>query len=284
MSPAGRPQGGSSSARRFALVLQILGAAVAVAAVLVGVLASHASAAPLSNANVALKVSLNGPVATSPLADQHQVNIVVSANSALNRSALEAAGFPSGAVAVKVLECADPNGETAQLPKSAKDCDANTIRATTELHEDGSLLFEGFTVYALPDDALLGPGNGTTCDAQHECVIGIFTNQNDLTKPHLYSAPFVVASTGSGSTANSGAGTGSTSGSSPSTSGGSSSGSPANGSSSVGLTGQATLANTGGPTLWPWLLGAGAILLVAGSVLRYRFRGTGAGRAGSRAA
>jgi hypothetical protein len=29
------------------------------------------------------------------------------------------------------------------------------------------------------------------------------------------------------------------------------------------------LANTGGPTWWPWLLGAGVLLLVVGSSMRY---------------
>lgn len=274
ISVAGRPKGDSGSARRFAMILQLLGAALAISAVFVVVFATHAGAAPLSNSTVALKLSLSGPVATGPLADQHEVNVVVAPNSTLNRTALEAAGFPSGAVSIKVLECADPNGLVTQLPKSSKDCDATTIRATTELHDDGSLLFEGFTVYALPDNAVLGPGNGTVCDAENYCVLGIFTNQNDLSKPHLYSAPFQIVSMGGDSTGNSGASSARTSGSSSP----SSSGSADNGSAAAVSVAPATLANTGGPTLWPWLLGSGFLLLLAGSVLRHRFRPSNEGR------
>ena len=117
----------------------------------------------------------------------------VAPNSTLSRSALEAAGFPSGAVAIKIIECADPGGLVVNLPVKVTQCDPSTLDASATLLEDGSVLDSGYTIYALPDVTVLGPSNGTLCDMSHQCVLGIFTNQNDFSKPHLFSAPFLVA-------------------------------------------------------------------------------------------
>jgi hypothetical protein len=245
------------------LALQLLGAVFVLASVIVGVFSSHASATtPITNGTVELKLSTGGGVATSPLANNQNVNVSVAANSTLSRSSLESAGYPSGVVALKVLECADLDGQTANLPKKPTDCEPATVQASAAVAPDGSFAMQGYTINALPDQQL-GPSSGTVCDdAAHQCVLGIFTNYNDFTKPHLFSAPFQVAST----TASSGAGA--TSASGASTSG-----------ASPGVSVQsATLANTGSPTLWPWLLGAGFILLVLGSVLRYSRRPASEGR------
>ncbi len=259
-------RGRTGSTRRVPLALQLLGAVFVLASVIVGVFSSHASATtPISNGTVVLKLSPGSAVATSPLANNQDVNVSVAANSTLSRSSLESAGFPSGVVALKVLECADLDGQTANLPKKPTDCEPATVQASAAVAPDGSFAMQGFTVNALPDEQL-GPSSGTVCDdAAHQCVLGIFTNYNDFTKPHLFSAPFQVASTA----ATSGAGATSASAASGASSSGASPG--------VSLP-PATLANTGGPTLWPWLLGAGFVLLVLGSVLRYSRRPALGGR------
>jgi hypothetical protein len=219
------------------------------------VFASHAGAAALSNGTVTLKSSSNGAVATNPLANQQNVDVSVAANSTLSRSSLEAAGFPSGAVPIKILECSDLGGQQANLPQKPTDCEPETIDSVAGAQENGSLTVEKYTIYALPDTADLGVSNGTVCDdAEHQCVLGFFSNQNDFSKPHLFSGPFQVVSTAP-----------STGASPPSAS---SSGAATSGASAAVSVPPATLANTGGPTLWPWLLGAGAVLLLAGSVLR----------------
>ena len=276
IAPTSRRKGpgrsGHSPGRSVALGLQLLGAVFVVASVIVGVFASHAGASPLSNGTVTLKVG--NSVASSPLADHQSVTVSVEPNSTLNRSSLEAAGFPSGAVAIKILECADPGGQTANLPTKPTECDPSTVDVGASLQEDGSVLDSGYTIYALPDPTELGVSNGTLCDMAHQCVLGIFSNQLDFTKPHLFSAPFQVASTStSGGVA--------TSASTPSSSGGA--GSSSVGASSSGASAgvsvpPATLADTGGPTLWPWLLGVGAILLVVGTVLRFLRRSAPEGR------
>lgn len=264
----GPSRSGLVRGRSLPLGLQILGAAFVVVSVIVGVFASHAGASPLSNGPVALKVAGSNSVATSPLPDRKPVTVSVAPNSTLSRSALEAAGFPSGAVAIKIIECADPGGQAVNLPVKVTQCDPSTLDASATLLEDGSVLDSGYTIYALPDVPVLGPSNGTLCDMSNQCVLGIFTNQNDFSKPHLFSAPFLVASTStspatsSSTPSSSGAGTASNAASSNAAS-------PSDPSAGVSVS-SGTLADTGGPTLWPWLLGIGATLLVVGTALRLR--------------
>jgi hypothetical protein len=234
-------------------------------AVIVALLPSHAGAAPLSNGVVTITTG-SGKTEVNPLSNGQNVNVSVAANPTLDLQSREAAGFPSGAVAIKVLECADSGGLVSNLPKSPTGCEPTTIQSTAFIGTNGSLVLKGYTVYALPDEAVLSSSNGTTCDdSVHQCVIGIFTNQNDFTKPHIFSGPFQI-------TAAAAAGA-STSGSAPQTPAGSTSGTGA-GSVSPGVTiAPDTLAYTGAPTFWPWLLGSGFVLLIVGTVLRlYRRR------------
>jgi hypothetical protein len=250
--------------RRAGLAVQLLGAVLAVSAVAVTVLSSHAGATTLSNSIVTLRLASSGDVADNPLSDGEVVDVAVAANSELKRSSLEAAGYPSGAVPIKMLECADSGGEASNLPTEPTECDPTTVAATAILQSDGSLLLKGFTIYALPDLAVLGPSNGTVCDASHECVVGIFSDQNDFTKPHIFSAPFEVASSPASDS--------DTAGSAANTPG---TGANSNATSSSGSAGASVaLANTGSPTLWPWLVGLGAAMFIGGTVMRLNRRGT----------
>jgi hypothetical protein len=266
---AGRRAAGSGRSKQgrwIALALQILGAVLVVSSLFVALFASHAGAA-LSNGSVTIKIASSGSVATSPIADGQIVDVEVAPNSTFNSSSLSAAGFPSGAVPIKVLECADLDGLAANLPKSPTDCEPATIRAVSgsAVDEDGSMLVTGYTIFALPDSADLGDSNGTVCDnTEHQCVLGIFSNQNSFTKPHLFSAPFQVTPSGLPNGALPAGALGSTNSSSAS-----SSASATNGASAAVSVPAATLADTGGPTVWPWLLGVGCVLLVVGSTLRY---------------
>jgi hypothetical protein len=250
--------------RRVPLFLQLLGAALVVSSVVVGVSSSHAAAADLSNGPVTIQTA-SGATAKNPLQDSQVVTVSVSANSTLSQSSLEAAGFPSGVVGMKVIQCADPGGQVANLPQNLTSCAPATLVNGPNPQQDGSVSVEGFTVYTVPDVAVLGASNGTMCDTQHECVLGIFSNQEDFSKPHLFSAPFLVAG-GTETAATSPSGTSSSGTNSTGSSG--SQTAPAGASAGVSVS-PATLANTGAPSLWPWLLGAGCILLLAGSGLRY---------------
>jgi hypothetical protein len=252
-----------SRRRLMALGLQLIGAVLIVSSVIVGLFASHAGASSLSNGTVAIKTASGGSLATNPLSNHQVVTVAVGPNSTLSRSSLEAAGFPSGAGALEIVMCADPGGQVANLPSSSSQCEPTTTDAVTNHQPDGSLVDSGYTIFALPDPNELGASNGTVCDdADHQCVLGIFSNTNDFNKPHLFSAPFQVVST----SANSGATSATAHGSS-----GTGSASSHGASANVSVP-PATLADTGGPTIWPWLVGAGAILLVVGTTLRYRDR------------
>jgi hypothetical protein len=266
-STSGRQEPGASGrsrSRLLALGLQLLGAILVATSVILGVFVSHAGAADLSNGTVAIETSA-GSVATSPLSMHQVVTVKVGPNSTMSRSSLEAAGFPSGAVPIKIIECADPGGTTANLPLSEKQCEPETIDPNGTVLENGSMVEPGYTIYSLPDTAELGNSSGTVCDMEHECVLGIFSNQLDFTKPHLFSAPFFVnpTSTSGGSTSATTAAT------TPTTTPGA--------SAAVSVP-AAQLANTGGPDLWPWLLGAGVIMLVAGTALRGFWRPAPKGR------
>ena len=177
--------GGATPRRRTPFILQLFGVVLVLSSVIVGLSASHAGAATLSNGTVAIRTVPSGSLATNPLHDQDTVELVVAPNSTLSRSSLETAGFPSGAAVIKVLECADLDGSAANLPKKSTDCDPTTTFPTANLQENGSVFVSKYKVYALPDESVLGPSNGTVCDdAEHQCVLGFFSNQNDFTKPY----------------------------------------------------------------------------------------------------
>ncbi len=241
--------------------------------VVVGLSSSHAGATTLSNGTVAIRAVPSGSLATNPLHDGDVVELIVGPNSTLSRSSLETAGFPSGAAVIKVLECADLNGSQANLPNKPTDCDPTTTFPTANLQPNGSVYVPKFRIYALPDESVLGPSNGTVCDdAEHQCVLGFFSNQNDFTKPYLFSAPFQVAQTGGTAAPSTGSAASQTSNSA-----GSGSSAPAGASAQVSVS-SATLANTGGSEWWPWLLGVGLFLMVFGTALRYLRRPAPQGR------
>lgn len=252
-----------------ALGLQLVGAVLIVSSVIIGLFASHAGASSLSNGPVTIKIASGASVATNPLSNHQLVTVSVGPNSTLSQNSLEAAGFPSGAGAIEIEMCADPGGQQVNLPTSPNQCEPTTTDAVTSKQPDGSLVDSAYTIFALPDPNELGASNGTTCnDAEHECVLGLFSNSNDFNKPHLFSAPFqVVLTSAKSGTTSAGA------------NGSSHSGSAASGGASADVSVHpATLADTGGPTVWPWLVGAGAVLLVVGTTLRYRERTAAARR------
>jgi hypothetical protein len=124
----------------------------------------------------------------APFASGQNVNIVVPANSVLPAD-----------TQVNILECSAPDGV---VPTNPAACDGDTIQGPTVLpNSDGSLNLsaEGdglYTIYALPDSISLGEdaSNTVTCGDTEatECVLYIGDDQNDFTKPHVWSGPFFV--------------------------------------------------------------------------------------------
>ena len=131
------------------------------------------------------------PVGTytgGPFSSGQGINVVIPANSVF-----------SNTTNLAIEECAAPNGVIPTLPAA---CDGNTINGPTiKSNADGSVYFQSetgslYTVYALPDSTSLGEGSsGPTCGntAATECILYIGYNQNDFTKPHVWSQPFLIS-------------------------------------------------------------------------------------------
>jgi len=169
---------------------------VAIALPITFAFAGMASAATLTSSDGTVTLTTTGTVtAGTPYSSGQTINISVTANTTMNNASLAAAGFPSGAVAIKALECADPNGDLADLPTKSTECQPDTVLSIPGAASDGSMSFTDYTVYALPDTVTFGePSNGTpVCGtAPNFCVIGLFSNQSDFSKPHIFSAPFQI--------------------------------------------------------------------------------------------
>jgi Bacterial Ig-like domain (group 1) len=174
--------------------LAVLAVAVVLCCGSIASFGGSARASQITNGTVTLS-TIGTVTADTPYSSGQMLTVAAVANSTLDQASLEAAGFPSGAVTIKFLECSDPGGLVSNLPTKPTECEPQTIHSIAGANTDGSLSTT-YQVLALPD-ANLGTSNGTTCDAAADaCVVGIFSNQNDFSKPHLFSAPFYVLANG----------------------------------------------------------------------------------------
>ena len=170
----------------FWTLLQLSGIGTLIAAVITLGLVVSASAAPASGDIVPGSAQAVTPfTAGTPFSSGQSINVVIPANSAF--------AAPNNTNGVNIVECAAPNGVP---PTNTAACDGNTIQGNTILpNADGSFTSTGYQVFALPDSITLGeaPG-GVACGqtAANECILFIGNNQNDFTKPHLWSQPFFI--------------------------------------------------------------------------------------------
>lgn len=185
---------------------------------------------------------------------------------------------------VNILECADPGGSVANLPKSISTCDGNTIQGNTVLvGTNGSFSEPAYTLYTLPSSALgEQPNDQPSCDQSNPCVLYVGQNQNDFTAPKVFSSPFSIqSSSGSTSTTTSSAGSTTTVAGStttvtsapPSTSTTTTTSVPGATDPSVSVSStpasdSGALANTGPPADILWIATLGLVLLVSGATGR----------------
>ncbi len=196
LSPSG---GGAEAARtsvrrRAIFVAQLGGVGLLILGGLGVLLSSRAQAASLVSGPVTIS-TIGTVTAGTPFSSGQVISIAVGANTTMDSTSLANAGFPSGAVAIKALECADPGGLVANLPTKPSECDPNTISSIPGANADGSMSFPGYPVYALPNANTFGESSTSTpaCDNGDACVIGLFSNYTDFSKPVIFSAPFYVA-------------------------------------------------------------------------------------------
>ncbi len=162
------------------------------------VLSGPASADTLTSGPVTLTTT--GSVTSgAPYSSGQVINISVAANSTLSLTNLESNGY-TGEQAMKAVECDDPGGLTTNLPAfPTNNCDGQTILSTSAVNSDGSFTISNYSVYWLPDNPVFGESSTQkpTCGtAPDYCVLYIGPNQNDFSKPHIFSAPFLVTNNG----------------------------------------------------------------------------------------
>jgi hypothetical protein len=185
--------------RALSRALPACGAAAVAGALIAGPFSSVAFATVTSGSQVPGSAL---PIGTytkgTPFSSGQVIQIEVPSNSV----------FASGA-GVNILECSDPGGLPANDPTNAGDCDGNTIQGNTVLAaSDGSIDYDQYTVYALPDSFSLDepPTNTPVCNTSNWCVLFIGEDVNDFTQPHVFSQPFLVKPNATDSGANPGDG------------------------------------------------------------------------------
>lgn len=199
------------------------------------------------------------------LSDGQTITVGVGANSYFTPHA-----------GVKILECADPGGTQANLPKDDSTCDGNTIQGISILiGNDGSFSDTSYQVYMLPSQALGEQSNfKPICNQTNYCVLYVGQDQNDFTAPKVFSAPFLLSPGSGAATATSTAGTGASGSSGASAPTGTSSSTARTSASSVDatatLTGATALADTGAPADIIWVVAFGITLLLTGAIGRRR--------------
>jgi hypothetical protein len=185
-------------------------------------------------------------------------------------------GYFTPHAGVKILECADPGGTQANLPKDDSTCDGNTIQGISILvGNDGSFSDTTYQVYMLPSQALGEQSNfKPICNQTNYCVLYVGQNQNDFTAPKVFSAPFLISPGSGAATATSTAGTGASGSPAGSATSGASGTTAKTSASQVDatatLTGATALANTGAPADIVWVVAFGLTLLLTGSIGRRR--------------
>lgn len=125
--------------------------------------------------------------AGATITDQTTVEVKVPANSTL-----------ANGQSVQIFECADPDGQTDDLPIDGSSCDGLTVNGGATLNEGptGTVDKRGYEIFALPSAALSEPSNANpVCNATSACVLYVGENLNDFSKPFVWSTPFYVGAT-----------------------------------------------------------------------------------------
>jgi hypothetical protein len=180
-------------------------AAVLFLALPVAMLAAGSASADLVSADGFTTLSAGSGVgAGTPYQSGQTITVTITMNSALASAALTAYGNSN----VVAEECATTN-DLAPTSLTGTTCDSETVEDGISVNSNGSSSFT-FEVYSLPDHPTLleAPSHLPACGLQpNDCVIYIGVNPTLITAPHLFSAPFQVATDAGDTAANPGDGT-----------------------------------------------------------------------------
>ena len=205
---------------------------------------------------------------------------------------------------MQIIECADPDGTAANLPQDNSSCDVTTENSNSIVPATDGSFTDQYPITAL-NTAVSGGGyeSNIDCNATNYCVLWIgedevnnFTGTTD--QPVAFSPPFLVNPAGAGGGSTTTTDSGQTTGGGPPAVGGTATSvattttaGPATGSTSgtegssaatagevsgsstdtlTGTSSDSSLAFTGPPSLLPWLLGIGLLMVAGGSFARRR--------------
>jgi phosphate transport system substrate-binding protein len=126
-------------------------------------------------------VSLITGAPSGPFSSGQTIEVKVSANATL-----------SSGSGIYIEECSAPGGVT---PTSSSQCDVKTYQHNPLFAApDGSVDYQGYPIYALPDSTTLDEpaGGSPACDLTDQCVLYVGENPTDFSLPHLWSQTFHV--------------------------------------------------------------------------------------------
>ncbi|HXN62824.1 MAG TPA: hypothetical protein VN886_20425 [Acidimicrobiales bacterium] len=130
-------------------------------------------------------------ITSGPYRDGQLVNLSVGPNHYFTKYA-----------EINIVQCADPGGTEANLPRSSASCDGNTAQGPSVLvNANGSFSFHGYEIWALPNESQLdeAPDSQPVCNRTHSCVLYVGQDTNIWTKPKIFSPPFTVTPKGKSS-------------------------------------------------------------------------------------
>jgi hypothetical protein len=165
-------------------------AGLLVTAVTLSVMSVAGAAGPTEGTSVPDSAVPIGTVTPgTPFSSGQAIDIAIPANSIF-----------SPTQNILIIECSAPNGD---IPTLSSACNGDTINGPSiEPNADGSIGFQAATgslyqVFATPDPALGDTSTSPACGetAATECILYIGNDQNDFTKPHVWSQPFFIAPT-----------------------------------------------------------------------------------------
>lgn len=175
---SGAPTDAGAKRRR----LWLIGGAVAVVLIAVVVIVLLTTGGSSSSNSGKPVVVLTPAAGSSPYHDGQVINFAVGPNKYF---------IPYSRIII--IQCADPGGQVANLPKSDIACDGNTVPGySTLVNKDGSFSNK-FTLYSLPNTVLGEPADDLpVCNLTHTCVLFVGEDQTNFSAPKIFSDPFTI--------------------------------------------------------------------------------------------
>jgi hypothetical protein len=92
-----------------------------------------------------------------------------------------------------ILMCSDPGAKPSHLPANDSSCDGLTLNTgrTLDIGTTGTVDKEDYLIYKLPLK-IEPPDSIPKCNGNNACVLYVGQDQNNFTRPHVWSTAFYV--------------------------------------------------------------------------------------------